>query len=153
LRHTPAKRKRDSSRGFTIIETCIALLVMMVIGLGVASLFLYAIKQNSGASSRALVLAVGQQQLEELRGATYANLESTVTANGGTSKTVTMAGQQFTVQTSFAYTPSTATSATATMKTITIDVSTNTTGPLAWVSVPVRFVMARSTLSVGSYSK
>lgn len=153
MQHTRAKRKRDSSRGFTIIETCIALLVLMVVGLGVSSLFLYAIKQNSGAGSRALVLAVGQQQLEELRGATYANLESTVTVNGGASKTVTMAGQQFTVATSFTYTPSTATSATATMKTVTIDVSTATTGPLAWVSVPVRFVMARSTQSVGSYSK
>jgi Tfp pilus assembly protein PilV len=125
----------------------------MIVGLGVASLFLYAIKNNAGAGTRALVLAVGQQQLEELRGATFSNLESTVTTNGGTSKTVTMAGQQFTVATSFDYTPSAATSATATMKTVTIDVSANTTGPLAWVSVPVRFVMIRSTQSVGSYSK
>jgi Tfp pilus assembly protein PilV len=153
LRRRQVERDPAGQRGFTVIETCIALVILMIVGLGVASLFLFSIRNNAGAGNRALVLAVGQQQLEELRGVTYSNLETAVTAGGGTSKTVTVAGQPFTVATSFAYSPAGATSATATMKTITIDVNSNAKGNLAWITVPVRLVMIRSTSNVGSYSK
>jgi Tfp pilus assembly protein PilV len=151
LRIRRARHDPSAARGFTLIETCIALLILMVVGLGVASLFLYAIRNTSGAGSRALTLAVAQQQLEELRGATFDNLEATVTAGGGNSKIVTMAGQQFNVQTTVTATP--AAPATATMKTVVIDVSARYSGPVAWISVPVRFVTTRATLRAGSYSK
>lgn len=151
MRPRRAQRGSSTTRGFTLIETCIALLILMIVGLGVASLFLYAVRNTSGAGSRALTLAVAQQQLEELRGATFDNLEATVTAGGGSPKIVTMAGQQFNVQTTFTYTP--AAPATATMKTVVIDVSARYNGNVAWIGVPVRFVMTRSTLRAGGYSK
>ncbi len=49
------------------METAVALLVMMVVGLGATSLFFYAIRYNSAAAERSMALAVAQQQLEELR--------------------------------------------------------------------------------------
>lgn len=68
-----AKREGDANRhaakagGFTLIETAIAMVVMMVVGLGATSLFLYSIHNNSGGSMRSDALAIAQQQAEELR--------------------------------------------------------------------------------------
>ncbi|HLL73338.1 MAG TPA: prepilin-type N-terminal cleavage/methylation domain-containing protein [Pyrinomonadaceae bacterium] len=59
------------SGGFTLIETTIAMVVMMVVGLGATSLFLYAIRNNSGGEERSQALAIAQQRLEELREAPY----------------------------------------------------------------------------------
>ncbi len=53
--------------GFSLIETAIALLVLMVVGLGATSLFFYAVRYNAGAAERAMALAVAQQKLESLR--------------------------------------------------------------------------------------
>jgi Tfp pilus assembly protein PilV len=53
--------------GFTVLETSVALLVLMVVGLGATSLFFYAVRYNAGAAERTMALAVAQQQLEELR--------------------------------------------------------------------------------------
>jgi Tfp pilus assembly protein PilV len=145
LRRKRAPRDPSGARGFTVIETCIALVILMVVGLGVASLFLYAIRNNSGAGSRALTLAVAQQQMEELRGATFANIDSAITAGGGSSKTVTMAGQQFTVTTTV--------TSTTTLKTIVIDVSAINKGTATWISTPVEFIVTRATPNTGSYLK
>lgn len=57
----------SGASGFTLIETTIAMVVMMVVGLGASSLFLYAIRSNSGGESRSQALAVAQQRLEALR--------------------------------------------------------------------------------------
>src|ERR1044072_9807558 len=54
-------------RGFTLLETTIALVVMMVMGLAVVSMFVYAIGYNAGANDRALGLAIAQQRMERLR--------------------------------------------------------------------------------------
>ena len=65
------KRQRMNNNGFTLIETTIAMLVMMVVGLGATSLFLYSVRYNSGASQRSIAMAIAQQRLEVLRGAAY----------------------------------------------------------------------------------
>lgn len=57
----------SGASGFTLIETTIAMVVMMVVGLGASSLFLYAIRSNSGGESRSQALAIAQQRLEALR--------------------------------------------------------------------------------------
>lgn len=68
-----SNREYESSRpacvkaGFTLIETSIAMLVMMVIGLGATSLFFFSIRNNAGGSERSQAMAVAQQRLEELR--------------------------------------------------------------------------------------
>ena len=58
---------RDSAAGFTLIETSISLVIMMIVGLGVASLFAYATRNNSAANDRELAMAVAQKRLEWLR--------------------------------------------------------------------------------------
>ncbi|MBA3767109.1 MAG: prepilin-type N-terminal cleavage/methylation domain-containing protein [Acidobacteria bacterium] len=70
-----SKKKREKSRrgehGFTLIETTIGLVVMMVVTLGSATLFAYAVRNNSGGNDRAQSLAIAQQALETLRNARY----------------------------------------------------------------------------------
>ena len=56
-----------SSGGFTLLETLIAMVVMMVAGLGASALFLYAVNNNAAASSRSQATAIAQQQMEQLR--------------------------------------------------------------------------------------
>ncbi|MDT7689294.1 MAG: hypothetical protein QOJ70_3690 [Acidobacteriota bacterium] len=74
--------------GFTILETAIALCVMMVVGMGVISLFLFSIGYNSGASDRARALAIAQERMEALRSTTYSNL-TTMAANATFNGSVT----------------------------------------------------------------
>jgi type II secretory pathway pseudopilin PulG len=65
------KRQRMNNQGFTLIETTVAMLVMMIVGLSATSLFLYSVRNNSGASQRSVAMAVAQQRLEVLRGTDY----------------------------------------------------------------------------------
>jgi type II secretory pathway pseudopilin PulG len=65
------KHQRMNNNGFTLIETTVAMLVMMVVGLGATSLFLYSVRYNSGAAQRSVAMAIAQQRLEILRGADY----------------------------------------------------------------------------------
>src|SRR5215210_763589 len=58
-------------RGFTLIETTIGLVIMLVVTLGSATLFAYAVRNNSGGNDRAQSLAIAQQALETLRHARY----------------------------------------------------------------------------------
>ena len=60
-------RRLHQARGFTILETTIALAVMMVVGLGATSLFLYAVRYNSGATDRTMEMAILQQRMEFYR--------------------------------------------------------------------------------------
>jgi Tfp pilus assembly protein PilV len=82
--------------GFTIIETVIALCVMMVAGFGAISLFLFAIGYNAGASDRAHALAIAQQRMEALRSTTFDNLSTMAagaTFNGTVTEGSTTAGE------------------------------------------------------------
>ena len=85
----------DCDPGFTLLETCIALVIMMVVGLGAASLFFYSVTNNASARDRQLSMAVAQQQMERLRNTSFASLSATVTSTGGADKTVTSAGRQY----------------------------------------------------------
>jgi Tfp pilus assembly protein PilV len=71
---TPTNHK--DQHGFTLIETCIALLLMMIIFSGVVPLFAYATKYNSAASIRAEALAVAQRKLEQLRASPFSSCTS-----------------------------------------------------------------------------
>jgi len=85
LRSMKVRRSRRQScahgeRGFTLIETVIALVIMMVAGFGAISLFLFSINYNAGASDRARALALAQQRMETLRATSFGALAAT-TAN------------------------------------------------------------------------
>lgn len=122
---------RQSGReqqGFTLMETVIAMVVMMIVGLGAASLFVYAVGHNSDANNRVLSMSVAQQQMEQLRKAPFANLATRVTEMGGADRIVTTsAGLQYRVVTTIADTVT----GDARRKTITVRVApiaTNTDG-------------------------
>ena len=104
-------------RGFTLIETMVALGVLMISLVGVASLGAYAIAYNSGAGSRELALTVAQQQMEQLRSLPFN--DASLNASTGRSSTITSGGQNFAVVTTVIDTPA----GTPTLKTITLQVT------------------------------
>src|SRR3569832_756512 len=96
--------------GFTLLAAAIALVILMIIGLGIASLFTYAIHANGYADDRELSMAIAQKRMEWLRtipfttqtrhvAYSYPNGGLEVTSTTGTAETVTSAGRSYTVQT------------------------------------------------------
>src|SRR5688572_25370838 len=89
-----SRRKKRQEKGFTLIETASALLVMMIGGLGICAVFAYAIKNNTGSRDRAAALAVAQQQMERYRQVTF--VDPLLTAQAATTQTVTSADRTYT---------------------------------------------------------
>ena len=99
-----------AQRGFTVLEAAIALVILMIIGLGIASLFTYSIQANGKADDRELAMTIAQKRMEWLRtipfttqtrGVAYSfpNGGLAATATAGVSETVTNAGRSYTVNT------------------------------------------------------
>jgi Tfp pilus assembly protein PilV len=146
-RYYPVGRKRllvHQEHGFTILETAIAMVIMMVAVLASASLFAYSIQNNSGANDRELAMAVAQQQMEQLRNVSFTDSSLTATATAGVTTTITRAGRQYTVVTTI--TNSNTVNGQPTMKTIRIQV-TPTGSALGSVSL----LTQRATLLDGPY--
>ena len=111
MNHQCANLRTDSTqRGFTLLEAAIALDVLMIIGLGIASLFTYAIQANSRADDRELAMAIAQKRMEWLRTIPFTTQTRTLaysypngglasTALGGVTENVTNAGRSFVVRT------------------------------------------------------
>ena len=134
-------------RGFTLVETSIAMVVMMVSALGIASLFVFSTQNNVGGSERALAMAVAQQQLEQIRSVSYED----VTLNVGiATSTVRSADRNYTVQRTVAQETNDDGSPKE-LKRITITVTPQAGGP-NWLSTPVVLVSLRSTLTTGNYA-
>jgi len=129
--------------GFTLIETAIALLILMVAGLAVASLFVYATKYNAGAYDRAVALAVAQRQMEALRKTPYSQLAS------GT-QTATDAGRSFSVVTTVCNDGSAACGGSTSVKRVTIQVTPQNGGG-AWARSPVTIMTLRSDTGTGTF--
>ena len=96
--------------GFTLLEAAFSLIILMIIGVGVAPLFTYAIKANSNANDRELSMAIAQKRMEWLRtipfttqtrhlAFSYPNGGLEVTSDTGVNETVTNAGRSYTVNT------------------------------------------------------
>ena len=139
------KTSKKNQRGFTIIETTIASLVMLVGALAVSSLFLFSTQNNIGGGERALAMAVAQQQLEQIRSASY---EDTTLNVGTTNATVTNGGRPYTVQRVVAN-ETNADGSAKQLKRITIRVTPQSAPN--WISRTVELVTMRSTLASGSY--
>ena len=138
---------RKGERGFTLVETSISMVVMMVAGLAVSSLFVFSLQNNVGGGDRALAMAVGQQQLEQLRSVAY---EDTTLAVGSTTSTVSNGERGYTVVKTVADELNDDNSSKQLQK-ITI-VVTPTDGAHAWTRSSVTLVSYRSTLASGSYA-
>ena len=145
MKTTKSKNKTKGQRGFTIVETTIASLVMLVGALGVSSLFLFSTQNNIGGSERALAMAVAQQQLEQIRSVTF---EDTTLTAGTTTTTVTSGGRPYTVQ-RVVTNETDAEGNAKQLKKITIRVTPKSAPN--WISTPVELVTLRSTLASGSY--
>jgi len=60
-------KTHKNERGFTLIETCIAMVVLLIVVCGVLPLGIYALKYNSAAAIRAGALMAAQRKLEQIR--------------------------------------------------------------------------------------
>lgn len=140
----PQKIGRADERGFTLIETSIALVVMMIIALAVASLFVYAIKYNSGANDRLISLAIAQQRMERLRKTPFTDA---VFSTDTTTETVTNASRTYNIVTTVCSTSTCGGSSS--LKLITVQVAPlGATGQ--WSSTPVSVTALRATQTVGA---
>jgi type II secretory pathway pseudopilin PulG len=103
-------RTESAQRGFTLLEAAIAMVVLMIIGLGIASLFTYAIQANSRADDRELAMAIAQKRMEWLRTIPFTTQTRTAAysypngglaqTNGLVNETVTNAGRPYVITTS-----------------------------------------------------
>ena len=141
-------RNRKNERGFSLIETSISMVVMMVAGLAVSSLFIFSTQNNVGGNERALAMAVAQQQMEQLRSVSF---DSSTLNAGTTTTTVRSSERDYTV-----------------VKAITDEVNPNnslkqlrkitiTVTPVGgargnWTRTPVTLVSERSTVATGSFA-
>ena len=107
--HTRASLRSDQT-GFTILETTIALVILMIIGLGIASLFLFATQANARADDRELSIAIAQKRMEWMRtipfttqtrslAFSYPSGGLAATATTGVTETVQSAGRSYQINT------------------------------------------------------
>ena len=144
---TQTPKNKKGQQGFTLMETSIAMVVMMVGALGIASLFVFSTQNNVGGSERALAMAVAQQQLEQIRSVSY----NDTTLNVGTAtSTVRNAERNYTVERTVSQETNSDGSARQ-LKRITIKVTPQAGGP-NWLKTPVVLVSLRSTLATGNYA-
>ena len=155
---------RPGQRGFTLAETAIALLIMMIASVGVVSLFTFSIKYNAGAKDRELAMAVAQKRMEWLRGIPYDVSTRAVayrhpttanptggglaaTAAAGVTETATSAGRSYTVVTTITNFGNVS-DADSVIKTITVQVTPDGADD---VLGQVTLSTQRSILKVGTY--
>lgn len=111
--------KQSDEAGFTLLETAISMVILAIVGLGLASIFFFAAKNNVSAGDRELAMAVAQQEMEQLRNVAYGDARLAATA--GDQRTVTRAGRQYVVLTTIEN--SNVINGSATTKTLTIRVT------------------------------
>jgi Tfp pilus assembly protein PilV len=141
------KQAHKQDPGFTLIETCIAMVMLMVVVCGVLPLGVYALKYNSTAAIRAGAVTAAQRKLEQLRAGSF-------TACTSSSEVMTIStadSQTYTVDVIV-------TDVTATLKNIQITVTPqgrSTSGGVyaeneSWMRGQVVIYTKRTTSSAGS---
>jgi len=145
----------SNESGFSLIETTIALVIILVALLGVFFTITFAITYNMGNNSRAQTVAVLQQEVERLRSAKFTpgftDPALYGTAAAGTAYTTTMNGQTFSVTTVIDNDPSTTAiddettvpSSGTSFKEITVTTVLANPSPGWQTAVPAKVVMRR----------
>ena len=141
------KTNQKGERGFTLVETSISMVVMMVAGLAVSSLFVFSMQNNVGGNERALAMAVAQQQLEQLRSVTF---EDTTMSAGTTTSTITNGDKNYSVVKTITD-ETNANGSDKQLRKITITVTPIGGSRGEWTRTPVTLVSFRSTLAPGSF--
>ena len=137
-------QKKDC--GFTLIETCIAMVILMIVACGVLPLGVYALKYNSAAAIRAGAVTAAQRKLEQLRASSFTSCTSSSEVTIGPTDS-----QTYTVDV-------TVTDVTTTLKNITITVTPQGrstsggvyTGNDGWMRGQVVVYTKRTMSSTGS---
>jgi len=112
------KTHNTGEAGFTLLETSIAMVLLAIVGLGIASCFFFAAKNNSSARDRELAMAVAQQQLEQYRNLKFG--DAGMAASAESSALVLRGGRRYQVLTTI--TDSNVQNGTARTKTIQVRV-------------------------------
>ena len=140
--------EHKNDRGFTLIETCIAMVMLMIVVCGVIPLGVYAVKYDSAAGIRAGAVTTAQRKLEQLRAGSFTSCISS-------SEVVTIGpteSQSYTVDV-------TVTNVTTTLKTIKITVTPQGrstsggtyAGKEGWMRGQVVIYSKRTSSSTGSH--
>jgi len=137
--------KKTGDHGFTLLETAIALVVMMVMALAAASLFVFAVKYDTGANDRAIALAIAQQRMERLRSTRFT--DATLNTARST-ESYTSARHPYTIVTTICSTSDCGGSAV--LKVITVQV-TPAAASSQWANTAATIISQRSTHSLGLY--
>jgi prepilin-type N-terminal cleavage/methylation domain-containing protein len=142
---TPKHKSTNGERGFTLIETTIASLVMLVGALACSSLFVFSLQNNVGGSERALAMAVAQQQLEQIRSVKYEDS----TLNAGTTTTTVKNGERNYAVQRTVVSETNSDNTAKNLKRITVTVTPQ--AGQTWARTSVVLTTFRSTLNSGSY--
>lgn len=142
-----AAQPTDTERGFTLIETSIAMVIMMVAGLGVVSLFVYSIGYNSGGNDRAVAIGIAQQNIEQLRSVPFTDSILNVSSATVLTPDVVSNGRTYKVTRTVTGSNNDATG-NPTLKTITIRVDPTGAG---WAGFPVILRTIRSATTKGTH--
>lgn len=142
--------QHSGEAGFSLLETVISLVLMAIVGLGVASVFYYSMRNTDTAGNRELAMAIAQQKMEELRSVDMS--DASLASTAGTSTTITRSGRGYTVLTAIA--DSNVVNGQATVKTITVRVTPNSDTAtwaknLTSIFGSVTLISQRTALSVG----
>ena len=139
---------QQANRGFSLLETCIALLLFLIVLTGIVPLCVYAMKYNSAAAIRAGAITVAQRKLEQLRADSFTScISSSEVVTVGPSA----ASQTYTIDV-------TVTDVSSTLKSIKIVVTPqgrSTTGSVyegneGWMRGQIILYTKRTTLGAGS---
>lgn len=160
LRNASSRSPRGEA-GFTLLETVIAMVVMMTVGLGASALFLYSITNNSAAGARSQAMAIAQQQIEQLRSVAWddpllavtANpVTTTITSGGGAANGVVDSRYSFVVSKTVAAQNNVTVSGVTrpTTKLITLTVTPRISNA-PWAAGQVSVVTTRATTQRGPY--
>ena len=141
--------KKHSEAGFTLIETVISMVLMAIVGLGIAGIFAYAASSTANAAEREMASAVAQQRMEQLKSVAFTDATLNTTSSAGVTTTVTRLEREYSVNTIVTANSS------ATLKTITIKVTPVKATAKSWSNVntifgSVTLVSTRSTQQLGS---
>lgn len=137
--------REDGADGFTLLETTIALLVMMVVAFAAASLFVFAVKYNTGANDRVLALSIAQQRMERLRRTPFSD---PIFSTASSTETYTSADHPHTIVTTICSTSDCGGSPE--LKVITVRV-TPAAASSEWSGVAATIISKRSTPALGLY--
>jgi prepilin-type N-terminal cleavage/methylation domain-containing protein len=146
----PSVPEDSADAGFTLLETSVAMIIILIALMGVFYTFTYAITYNAVNATRTQCLAIMQQEVELLRSKKFSPVTTDAELAAGTTTkvvTTTVNGGNFKVTDVVdddPFTDGVQTDTTSTIKEITISVKLDAPSPGWQIAVPSTVVMRRT---------